>query len=355
MASHPDPIIDLSANENPLGPSPRALAAVTEALQGLHRYPSKDGDPLRDRLAQQLDLSRDHLLLGNGATELLEFAARAALGPPCEAIVAVPCFMPYQKVVQRAGARLVKVLALPGEDPLPGVLAAVGSATRMVILGNPNNPTGGFFTQAQLDRFLARLPRRVLLVLDEAYGDYVEAPDFPDAVAAIRRHRNLLVLRSLSKAHGLAGLRLGYAFGDPALIRTLDAERQHYNTNTLAQAAALAAVDDDGHLRKTVANNSEGRGLLARGFDALGLEQLPSQANFILVQVGDGAAITAALAGRGIRVKPMDRFGLPAHIRVSIGLPRENQALIRALGELLAAPVCNPFSTPFPTTVAANG
>lgn len=329
--------IDLSANENPLGASPKAIAAIEQALSGLHRYPEKDGDPLRDALALQLNLKREQLLLGNGATELLEFAARASLSQggkrPAEALIATPCFIPYQKVIRRAGGQLVSVPCALGADPLDALLAAVTERTRLIILGTPNNPTGSIITQAALERFIAALPRQILLVLDEAYIEYVDHPDCADSLTLLQGEQRdrLLVLRSLSKAYGLAGLRLGYAIGDPVLIERLNGQRQHYNTNSLAQAAALAAIADREHLAATLANNRQQRAQLCQAFCALGLDFLPSQANFILLEVGDGEAWVEALAQQGIVVKSMQRYQLPHHIRISIGLPAQNRALLAAL------------------------
>ena len=346
------PMIDLSANENPLGPSPLAIRAIEQALSGLHRYPEKDGDPLRDALAQQQGLDRSQLLLGNGATELLEFAARSSLGlqAQAEALIATPCFIPYHKVIQRAGGTLVRVPCVLGADPLDALLAAVTENTRLIILGTPNNPTGSVLSQAALQRFIAALPKQLLLVLDEAYIEYVDHSDdsnnpgnpddpdhsnYSDSLKLLKKHDNLLILRSLSKAYGLAGLRLGYAIGNPALIERLNGQRQHYNTNSLAQAAALAALADKAHLAATLANNRQQRELLCRSFSAMGLNYLPSQANFILLEVGDGDALVQGLAEQGIRVKPMARYQLPRHIRISVGLPAQNQALLSALQRLL--------------------
>lgn len=336
-----EPLIDLSANENPLGPSPKAIDAITRCLSGLHRYPEKDGDPLRDALAEQLQLRRQQLLLGNGATELLEFAARACLSQvdnntrQAEAMIATPCFVPYHKVIDRAGGHLVRVPCGLGENPLPALLAAVTARTRLIIVGSPNNPTGAIFSHQQLQDFIQSLPAQVLLVLDEAYIEYVDDADCADALALLTQGHNLLILRSLSKAYGLAGLRIGYGMGNPQLIDRLDSQRQHYNTNSLAQAAALAALEDHAHLIKTIDNNRLGRDYLCRSFEALGLDYLPSHANFILLKVADGEAYVQGLQRQGIRVKSMDRYQLPQHIRISVGLPQQNWALVQALHQLL--------------------
>ena len=359
-------VIDLSANENPLGASPRALDAIQRSLSGLHRYPEKDGDPLRDALAQQLKLQRNQLLLGNGATELLEFAARACLslslslslsvsqteGQASEALIATPCFIPYQNVIRRAGGQLIGVPCVLGDDPLPALLAAVTARTRLIILGTPNNPCGSIIPHQRLETFIRALPPQVLVVVDEAYIEYVSHPDCADSLALLAQGHNLLILRSLSKAYALAGLRLGYAIGNPSMIERLNGQRQHYNTNSLAQAAALAALSDRQHLAATLANNCQGRAYLARSFSALGLNYLPSQANFYLVEVGDGERYITELALRGIKVKSMARYQLPRHIRVSIGLPQQNLALVLALQQLLR-PVSQPLEKPIKQQVSA--
>ena len=331
------PMIDLSANENPHGPSPLAIEAMRAELDSLHRYPSRDGDQLRDLLASQLELQRDHLLLGNGATELLEFAARASLSETtqAQALIATPCFVPYPKVIRRAGGQLIELPCALGQSPLPQLLEAVGEQTRLIILGNPNNPTGSLIRHDELQAFLAELPASVLLVLDEAYIEYVDEPDVADSLALLDQYPNLLVLRSLSKAYGLAGLRIGYAIGHPHLIERLNQQRQHYNTNALAQAAAVAALQDYGHLLKTLNTNQIGLDYLYRSLEMLGLEYLPSHANFVLVRVGNGQHFVESLQRHGILVKPMQRYALPDYIRVSVGLPQQNWALIQALHQLL--------------------
>ncbi len=335
-------VIDLSANENPLGPSVAALQAISQSLPCLHRYPARDGDPLRDALAGKFDLSREQILLGNGATEILEFAARCSLKAdteqPFDALIATPCFVPYHKVIDRAGGNLIKVACDLGTDPLDALLAAVTERTRLIILGNPNNPTGTILGHRRLQQFLGKLPEQVLVVLDEAYFEYVDEIDFADSISLLRQRFNLLVLRSLSKAYGLAGLRIGYGVGAPELIQKLNLQRQHYNTNMLAQAAALAALDDDRHLQRTLATNRQGREYLGRMLTAMGINYLPSQANFLLLEVGDGEGFVRGLESLGIKVKAMDRYDLPGHIRVSIGLPEQNQALVQALSQLLKTP-----------------
>ncbi len=328
-------VIDLSANENPLGPSPKATAAIQETLSTLHRYPPRDGTLLRDRLARRFEVAPQQLILGNGACELLEFAARAALTPGDQGVVSRPAFMPYQKVIKRCHAHLVSVPLRDGRNDLERLSAAISARTRLVILGNPNNPTGAINPSDELEAFLDQVPKQVLVVLDEAYAEYVEDPAYPQGASLLGRHSNLLVLRSLSKAYGLAGLRMGYGIASSALIERLNQQRQHYNTNALAQAAALAALEDETHLQRTLACNRAGMQQLCAGLDGLGLAYTPSQANFVLIALANAEQVVEALLARGIRTKSMAPFGLDDCLRVSIGVAEHNRRFIEALAAVL--------------------
>jgi len=347
----PHAVIDLSANENPLGPSPKVAAAISAEMSGLHRYPSRDGTRLRNLLANQLLVDSACLLLGNGASELLDVAARTLLQPGDEALIPVPSFMPYQKVVERAGARAVTVASASGVIDLPQLAAAVTERTRLILLGNPNNPTGAVIHDGPLRAFLAELPERITVVIDEAYVEYVNDPAYPDCIRLVQQGAPLLVLRSLSKAYGLAGLRIGYGIGAAALIARLNACCQFYNTNALAQAAASAALQDQAHLARTRQLNREGIDYLNVALSALGFKVWPSQANFVLAELGD-PLITAAdpliaqLAQQGLLVKSMSRFGLPRCLRISTGLMADNRAVVQALARVLKRP-CG--DTPPPT------
>ncbi|MEH6628017.1 MAG: histidinol-phosphate transaminase [Motiliproteus sp.] len=333
----PRRVIDLSANENPLGPSPMAISALQQALVGLHRYPSRDGSRLRQLLASELKITTDYLLLGNGASELLDITARALLVPGEQALIPVPSFMPYRKVVIRSGAKAVTVPTNAGQLDLAAMLAAVCERTRLVLLGNPNNPTGSTITHAQLADFMAQLPPQVLVVVDEAYVEYVDHPDYPDSIQMLLEGAPLLILRSFSKAYGLAGLRMGYAIGAPALIEQLNSFCQFYNTNSLAQAAAEAALQDRHHLQQTLTLNRLGLAYLQDSLQQLGLRVTPSQANFLLVEFefDDADWVIQALAEQGILVKAMSRFGLPHCIRVSTGLDSDNRAFVEALTHII--------------------
>ncbi|QXX74311.1 histidinol-phosphate transaminase [Methylovirgula sp. HY1] len=334
-ATRPD-ISDLSANENPFSPSPNAIRALIDQAATANRYPDRDGVALKTTLSVKLGIARDHIILGNGSCEILDLVARACLKPGGEAVLGWPSFPTYRSVVTRAGASVVSVPLAEHAYDLDAMAARIGAQTTLAIVANPNNPTGLSIGQAALDRFLDRLPAQVVVVLDEAYREYVWRPDFPDSLAYVAAGRPVVVVRSLSKAYGLAGLRIGYAVAPPVLARRIDAERQHFNTNSMAQAAAVAALADADHLAQCVAANAAGLSWLKAQLSALGLFYLPSEANFLLVRVGNGREVHARLKDRGVLVKELDAVGLPDCIRVSVGRPHENERFIRALSAVLA-------------------
>jgi histidinol-phosphate aminotransferase len=328
--------VNLSANESPLGPSAKVLEAIAARLKELNRYPDNDGVELKTILARRLAVRLENIVLGNGSSEVLDLAARAYLRAGDEAVVGWPSFIPYRSVVERVHA--VKVI-VPLKDytyDLDAMARRIGARTKLVIIGNPNNPTGTTVGREELDRFLGQVPPQVLVVLDEAYREYVQRTDFPDSLGYVAQGRQVVVLRSLSKAYGLAGLRIGCGIAPPEVIQRLEAVRQHYNTNLLAQAAAAVAIEDDEFLRRSVNLNLEGMSYLRQQFDALGLDHVPSDANFVLVKVGDGESVHRRLGESGIMVHPMARFDLPEFIRVTVGLAEENGRFIAALRSILA-------------------
>lgn len=324
--------VDLSANENPLGPSPRALAALAAAAGRCHRYPDRHGRALRQALATRLAVDAGQVVLGNGSCELLDLVARALLAPGDQALIATPSFLPYRSAIGRAHGEVVAVpLAAGFACDYERMAARVGPRTRLVILGHPNNPTGVALDAEALAHFLDRLPPQVVVLIDEAYRDYVAAPGAADAVGLVRAGRPVVALRSFSKLHALAGLRIGYAVAAPELAARIEAVRPHYNTNGAAQAAALASLDDSGHAANSLAVNRSGLAELAAACGELSLAWVPSQANFLLVEVGDAERVTDALAAHGVLVKSAAAFGLPGHIRISVGTPGCNRRCIEAL------------------------
>jgi histidinol-phosphate aminotransferase len=325
--------IKLASNENPLGPSPRAVAAIRGAISGLHRYPDGASFALRERLAQRLEVGEDQIVFGAGADEVLELLAKAFLGPGLEAVLAWPSFAMYPIVVKGMGATPVTV-PLDGDlvHDLTGMSRAITDRTRIVFVCNPNNPTGTSVGAEEFDRFAAALPEDVLLVVDEAYREYARRPDFPDSLAWLRRRPGTIVLRTFSKIYGLAGLRIGYGVADSELAGYLERARHPFNVNRLAEVAALAALDDDEHTESSRRVNSDGIRYLTDELSALGIEVWPTDANFVLARTG--ASTYEALLREGVIVRPLTGFGMPDHIRISIGLPEENERLIKALKRL---------------------
>jgi histidinol-phosphate aminotransferase len=329
-------IIKLASNENPLGPSPAAIAAMQRMIGQVHLYPDGNAFYLKRALAQQLQLGPEHLILGNGSNEIIEFAGHALLAPGTEVVVSQYCFAVYPIVTRLFGADLVTVPAREFGHDLDAMRRAITDRTRIVFVANPNNPTGTWAAHDELRRLLAGVPLHVLLVMDEAYIEFLDQP--LDLLSDVRAgtFENLLLMRTFSKLHGLAGLRLGYGIASPSLIRQLERVRQPFNTNALAQVAALAALADHDHVRRTRENNRIGLETLARGFDELGLEYVPSAANFILVRVGHAAAIDAALQRLSVITRPMAGYDLPEWLRISVGTPAENQRALAALRQALA-------------------
>ncbi|MEM7413584.1 MAG: histidinol-phosphate transaminase [Myxococcota bacterium] len=325
--------IKLASNESPLGPSPKAIAAVREALEESHRYPDGACFELRARLAAHFGVAQNQFVFGCGGDEVLELVAKSFLGPGDEAVYAWPSFAMYPIVIQGMGATPVAV-PLDGDfaHDLDAMRAAITERTRVVFVCNPNNPTGTSMGAEAFDAFVASLPEDVVLFVDEAYREFVRREDFPDALSWVARRPGTLVMRTFSKIYGLAGLRVGYGLGGPELIDYLNRARHPFNVNRLAEAAAVAALDDEDHAERTRALNDEGIAYLTRELGALGCRVWPSDANFVLVEAGADAF--ERLQREGVIVRPLAGFGMPNHIRVSIGLPEENERLVKTLARL---------------------
>jgi histidinol-phosphate aminotransferase len=332
-------ILKMASNENPLGPSPAALEAIRGALADLNYYPDGSGYELKRALSAKLGVVPGNIVLGNGSNDVLELVARTFLRSADSAVYSRHAFMVYPLVVQAIGATAIEVPARDYGNDLDALAAAVRDDTKMVFLANPNNPTGTFSAWAGIERFLASVPARVLVVLDEAYGEYL-----PDELASptpswLGRFPNLVISRTLSKAYGLAGLRVGYGLADPEVAEVMNRVRQPFNVNHLALTAATAALGDHAFIRRSREVNAAGLEQVARGVERLGLGYIPSRANFLTVRVGPEAdrVYREMLAG-GVIVRPIANYGLPEHLRVTIGLPEQNErflaALARALGRL---------------------
>ncbi|MGG5872997.1 histidinol-phosphate transaminase [Pseudomonas peli] len=334
----PASIVKLASNENPLGPSPRALEAIRGELAELTRYPDGNGFELKSRLAVRCGVQINQVTLGNGSNDILDLVARAYLAPGLNAVFSQYAFAVYPISTQAVGAQGKVVPAKDYGHDLEAMLAAIDENTRVVFIANPNNPTGTWFSPDALERFLARVPQNVLVVLDEAYIEFAEGDELPDGLKYLARYDNLLVSRTFSKAYGLAALRVGYALSSAQIADVLNRVRQPFNVNSLALAAACAALDDADYLAQSRQLNDSGMAQLEAGLRELGLSWIPSKGNFIAVDFGrDTAAINQALLRAGVIVRPVAGYGMPNFLRVSIGLPAENARFLDALARVLNA------------------
>ena len=334
----PASIVKLASNENPLGPSPKALEAIRQALPELTRYPDGNGFELKSRLAARCGVQINQVTLGNGSNDILDLVARAYLAPGLNAVFSQYAFAVYPISTQAVGAQGKVVPANDYGHDLDAMLAAIDENTRVVFIANPNNPTGTWFGPDALERFLARVPQSVLVVLDEAYIEFAEGDELPDGLKYLARYDNLLVSRTFSKAYGLAALRVGYALSSAQIADVLNRVRQPFNVNSLALSAACAALDDADYLAQSRQLNDAGMAQLEAGLRELGLSWIPSKGNFIAVDFGrDTAAINQALLRAGVIVRPVAGYGMPNFLRISIGLPAENARFLEALAKVLSA------------------
>jgi len=330
-----DSIIKVASNENPFGPSPLALAAMQKVLANLNLYPDGNAFYLKQKLAAKLGIEPSNLILGNGSNEIIEFVSHALLAPGADVVVSQFCFAIYPIVAKMFGANVISVPAQNYGHDLPAMLQAITPKTRIVFVANPNNPTGTLASREEVIQLVNDVPDDVLLVMDEAYIEFLD--DAVDLVPLIRLgvRKNLILMRTFSKIYGLAGLRVGYGIGNPDLVAALEKTRQPFNINSLAQAAALAALDDDEHVRKTRANNFGGLQFFEKAFRDLKLEFIPSFANFILVRVGVGQKVFDAMQKQGVIVRPMGGYQLPEWIRISVGTRQENERCVDVLKKVL--------------------
>ncbi|MBI3031198.1 MAG: histidinol-phosphate transaminase [Candidatus Rokubacteria bacterium] len=328
--------IKLASNENPLSPSDRVQKAIATALPNLNRYPDGSGFYLRQALAKRHNAAPEQIVLGNGSNELIELIVRAFLRPGEEAIIPHPSFVVYPMIVQAAGGIRVVITLKDHRLDLEAMARAVTPLTKLVFIANPNNPTGTIVTAAEVERFMAGIPPTVVVVFDEAYIEFAMGPDFPDTFAYVRQGRKVFVLRTFSKAASLAGLRVGYGIAQADAMALLHRVRQPFNVNSLAQVAALSALEDDGHILECVRMNEAGRHFLYDEFTALGIKYVLSRANFILVDVGRSAHdVYQRLLREGVIVRPMTSFGMETALRITVGTPEENRRLIKALRKVL--------------------
>ncbi len=331
-----DSIIKVASNENPFGPSPLAQAAMQKAIAGANLYPDGNAFYLKQKLAAKLGVEPANLVLGNGSNEIIEFAGHALLEPGTDIVVSQYCFAIYPIVAKMFGASVTTVPAKNYGHDLPAMLRAIKPRTRIVFVANPNNPTGTLAAREDLIKFVNDVPDNVLLAMDEAYLEFLDEP--VDLVPLIRlgARKNLILMRTFSKIYGLAGLRIGYGIAAPELVSALEKIRQPFNANLLAQTAALAALDDDEHVRRTRQNNFTGLEFFMQAFRQLKLEYVPSFANFILVRVVEGQKVFDAMQKLGVITRPMGGYQLPEWIRISIGTPQENERCLGALKQSIS-------------------
>lgn len=329
-------IVKLASNENPLGLSAKVKSALQDALNGLARYPDANGFYLKTKLAEKFGVQTNQITLGNGSNDVLELLARTFVNETHEVIFAQHAFVVYPLVTQAIGAKGVAVPAKNYGHDLPAMLAAITPKTRMIFIANPNNPTGTFLTKEELAEFIAQVPQNVLVVLDEAYYEYVSEAERAPSVEWVAQYPNLIVSRTFSKAYGLAGLRAGYAITHPDIADLMNRVRQPFNMNSLSLRAAEVVLDDEEYLAESVRVNQEGMAQLVRFCEQSGLNYIPSHGNFLTIEVGaEAAEIYQQLLRAGVIVRPVAGYQLPHHLRVSIGLPAENQAFIDAMAKLL--------------------
>jgi len=330
----PEDIIKLASNENPLGPSPKAKEAMIAEVDYAHLYPDGGGYRLRSALAQKHDVEFENVVLGNGSNEIIELLCHSFLKPGVSLIAAEHAFVVYKLMATLFGADYIEVPDPGFVHDLDAMADAITPETRLVFIANPNNPTGTLVKQAEIDRFIDRLPDHVVAVFDEAYYEFLE--EAPDTLRYVREGRNVCVMRTFSKAQGLSALRIGYGFAPPHIAGLLNRSRQPFNANAIAQAAALAAINDQEHIEATVQNNKDGIAFFENAFEQRNWEFIPSHANFVLVKVGDGDHVFQELLKKGVIVRAMRGYKLPEWVRISVGTPSQNQRCLQELDALLS-------------------
>lgn len=328
-------VVKMASNENPLGPSPLALKAIKSCLGKLNFYPDGSGYYLRKKLSTFLDVGEDSIILGNGSDEIIRIIAETFLNEGEEVVISDPSFVIYQIAVRimNGNCRLVKLKNY--QYDMAAMAGAVGNKTKLIFIANPNNPIGTMAAEDEIESFLKEVPKEVIIVFDEAYFEYIERADFPKTIDYIKNGRTVICLRTFSKIYGLAGLRIGYGIACPEIITEMNRVRHPFNSNSIAQAAAAAALDDEEHIRKSREVNSAGKTFLYRELDRRSISYIPSEANFILIKVGDGSGVVETLLRKGIIVRGMDGYNLPDFIRLTIGIEKENRRFIEELDEIL--------------------
>jgi histidinol-phosphate aminotransferase len=335
LGLEPSQIVKLASNENPLGPSPLAKVAMREALEEAHIYPDGGGYRLRSAIAESFEMELANVVLGNGSNEIIELLCHTFLNPEAELIAAKHAFVVYKLMATLFGAKYVEVPDPGFIHDLEAMAAAITEKTRLVFIANPNNPTGTMVGQEAIDRFMAQVPEHVIVVFDEAYFEFPDSP--PDVLKYVREGRNVCVLRTFSKIHGLAALRVGYGLASKNVTTLLQKARQPFNVNAIAQAGALAALADTAHIEKTRSVNQAGMAFYEQELAARGLEYIPSFANFLLIKTGDGDRVFREMLRQGVIVRAMSSYKLPEWVRISIGTESQNRRCLEVLDRVLAA------------------
>ena len=330
-------IVKMASNENPLGPSPKALEAMKKALDKVALYPEGSCFYLKKALASHWGVSEDELIIGNGSDEIIHYLGVTFLSAGDEVVQANPSFVRYESAAVLNNCDCIMVPLKNYTHDLEAMADKITDRTRLVFVANPNNPTGTAVTQRDVERFMARLPERVIAVFDEAYYEYVESPDFPDMIDYVREGANVIVLRTFSKIYGLAGLRVGYGIARPEIIQCLNQVREPFNVNSIAQVGALASLEDKEQVERSKRVNSDGKKYLYRELEAMGLQYVPTEANFIFVDIKTNCRpVFTEMLKKGVIVRTGDIFGLPTFIRVTIGTKAENERFVRTLRDVLA-------------------
>jgi histidinol-phosphate aminotransferase len=333
LGCEPGEIIKLASNENPLGPSPKAVAAMHEAIENAHLYPDGGAFYLRQALAKTLNVTPEHIALGNGSNEIIELLAHAFLERGDAIVTSEHAFVAYKIIARVFGAKTIEAPSHHYGHDLDAILDAITDRTEIVFIANPNNPTGTFLSQDAIEGFMQRAPPNIIVVFDEAYYEFVN--EMPETLRYVREGRNVVVLRTFSKIHGLASARVGYGIARPELIEVLHKTREPFNVNGIGQIGALAALSDEEHQRKTKELTDEGRAFFEKEFAAMSLRFIPSAGNFVLVNVGDGISVFRALLQRKVIVRAMKGYNLPEWVRVSIGTMEQNRKCVAALREVM--------------------
>lgn len=329
-------VFKLASNENPFGPSPKALLAMKKSLSGVNRYPDAQGFYLKKRLAGYFGLAAENFVLGNGSDELIDVLIKTFVAPDENIVTSDTTFLEYEIIAQVNGRKIKKAPLRYFKYDLDAILKLTDKKTKLIFIANPNNPTGTYVNSREVKRFLNALPKQVIVVFDEAYDAFIDVDDYPNSLSYLKSAKKVVILRTFSKAYGLAGLRLGYAIAAPELVAYMERVRQPFNVNSLAQSAGIAAIDDKNFLKKTRRLILEGKDFIYRELSKMGLGFVPSTANFILIDTGtDGVKVFKDMLKFGVIVRDMKQYGLNNFIRLTIGTPKENLRAMRVLRKVL--------------------